>query len=193
MKPRTTVKAKVLLLVVSLIVVFTISALLVKGLQAKELTVGTIEYKITAFTICNSLEDGDTVKLKSGGGSVLEAMEIAACLRKKDVTVKVEKALSAATFLVLAGKEVCFPKEALIGFHSPHSYSPKGLMVMSGINELRDYSRFIGHKMNGWGYNDVEIYAVLGVTMYTPSNDMTMLPYKTMIVLLGDRFIGDCK
>ena len=189
-----TLKARVILLVLFIIVAVTFSALLAgRHAEAKEMTVGTIEFKITAFNICNSLEDGDVVRLFSNGGIVLEAMEIAACIRKKDVTVKVEKASSAATFIVLAGKKICFSDKVIMGFHSPYSFSPKGLMVMAGINSLRDYSRYVGHKMNGWGYTNLEIYSILGLTMITPSNDMAYMHYDNAVVLLGDRYIGECK
>ena len=194
MKPRTEVKARVVLLVLFIILSVTFFALVIsKHAEAKEITVGTIEFKITAFNVCNSLENGDTVKIYSDGGMVLEAMEIAACVRKKDVIVKVVKASSAATFIVLAGHRVCFSNLVAIGFHSPYSFSKKGLMVMAGINELRDYSRYVGNKMYGWGYTNLEIYSILGVTMATPSNDMKFITYNDATTILGDRFIGECK
>ena len=193
MKTARSVRRQVVLLVISLIVSVTLFAFLSKKASAKDLTIGTIEYKITAFNICNSIEDGDNIKVLSGGGNVIEAMEIAACIRKKDVLLEVERAFSAATFIVLAGKKICFSPETPIGFHSPHRYSKKGLMVMAGINELRDYSQFIGHRMKGWGYTDLEIYTVIGITLITPSNDMLVLPYPHIQTILGKRFIGECK
>jgi len=193
MKTVRSVRRQVVLLVIAIVVSVTFFAFLAREVQANDLTIGNIEYKITAFNICNTIEDGDSVKVVSGGGNVIEAMEIAACIRKKDVIIEVERAFSAATFIVLASKKVCFSPLTPIGFHSPHRYSEKGLMVMAGINELRDYSRFVGHRMKGWGYTDLEIYTIIGITLITPSNDMLILPYPYIQTLLGDRFIGECK
>lgn len=165
----------------------------VRPVLAQEIEVKQIVKEQTAKLVCPALEEGGEVVLRSPGGNVGEAMLLTECIREKSVTVKVEEAASAATFLVLAGKRVCFGEKPLIGFHSPYTKGPNGLVYTYGINELRRYSHLIGFNMKKWGYTDLEAYSIIGITLMTHSNDLRFLRPEQVKELLGGRFIGECK
>ena len=163
------------------------------SVYAKDVSIGAIERGITANNVCSVLEDGDKVRILSPGGAVDEALLISNCIRNKEVIVEVETALSAATYLVLAGKKVCFNMLVQMGFHSPYTTDRGGLIVVYGINELRDFANEISHDLFRWNYTSLERYSILGIMLIAPFNDMRYLYYHQLVTLLGDRYIGGCK
>ncbi len=160
--------------------------------QAKDIVVGTIEHGVTANNICPTLEDGDTLTVRSAGGSVSEARKLVACLRKKDVTVRIKAAYSAATFIVLGSNRVCLYPQARVGFHSPHSIDGGGDRVTLGVNELRRYFAMIGQDMLRQGYSTEDTLFIIGLTFMTPSTKMSVIPNGILTNMLKGRFVGVC-
>lgn len=158
---------------------------------SKDMVIGSIEPDVTATNICNSLEEGDSVTLRSGGGSVSEAKKLVSCIRDKNILVKVDYAYSAASFIAFGGKRVCLMPTAAIGVHSPHI--PHGNhRVNLSVTDLRSYFTGLGRMMITQGYSNEDVYFIIGVTFMTAADKMTTLPNKLVVTLLKDRYQGIC-
>ena len=170
----------------------TILALLLIGTpaEAKQITIHDIT---ESSTICTLLEDGDTIVLRSNGGSVRAAWAIVDCIRSKYVNIRVERAFSAATFIVLAGREVCLTRHARLGFHSPYKVNAlTGEMIDLSVQRLRALSRITYYRMLDQGYSKQVALYIIGLTFMTPSESINVLRFDAIKDLLGHRFVGEC-
>ena len=174
------------------IVVCTVSILMILGKQAeaKQITVHNIT---ESTTFCKLLEDGDTVVLRSNGGSVKAAWEMVDCIRSKYVSIRVERAYSAATFLALAGREVCLKSYARLGFHSAYAINLlTGNTVNLSVKKLRSLSRIVYYRMLDQGYSKQTTLYVIGLTFMTPSENISVLRFDEIKEILDHRFTGKC-
>jgi ATP-dependent protease ClpP protease subunit len=158
--------------------------------EAKQITI----HEITeSTTLCTLLEDGDTVVLRSNGGSVQAAWAIVDCIRSKYVNIRVERAFSAATFIALAGREVCITRHARLGFHSPYSVNIlTGEMINLSVQRLRSISRMTYYRMLDQGYSKQVALYIIGLTFMTPSESISVLRFDAIKDILGHRFTGEC-
>jgi hypothetical protein len=178
------------MLVKNILVLILILPLTVSG---KEVVLDVIITKSVAKDICSSLEYKDILKVSSYGGEVLSAVELSLCVRDKNITVSVDHAESAATFVVLAAKKVCFNKNILIGFHSPTSLNKKTEKRESlNTYKMASYVLFMQYFYKEWGYTPRQIAVLLVIVIKTPPSSMTYIGHEESVALFGDRYIGNC-
>jgi hypothetical protein len=143
--------------------------------------------------ICLSLKENDILKISSYGGYTLPAIELSLCVRDKSVTVSIDHAESAATFIVLAAKKVCFNKKVAIGFHSPIFLNKKTREPEDfSISKMSRYVVFMQYFYERWGYTPTQVAALLVMVIKTPPSGMHYLKHEEAVTLLGDRYIGSC-
>ncbi len=161
--------------------------------EAKNITIGLIEYGVTASNVCNTLQDGDVLKLRTQGGSVDEAHKLVECIRNKDVIVQVIEANSAGIFVVFGAKKVCLTKRTEVATHSPYAVWPDGSIMTLTMDQVRASLAHWGKQLIKQGYPPEDVFFLLGITIMTPAEDMTPIRKPTLKRLLGDRYIGECR
>ncbi len=160
--------------------------------EAKNITIGLIEHSVTASNVCNTLQDGDVITLRTQGGSVDEAHTLVECIRDKDVIVKVVKANSAGVFVVFGAKKVCLTKTTEVGTHSPYAIRPDGSIVTLTMNQVRNSLAYWGKQLRKQDYPVEDVFFLLGITIMTPAEDMTIIPKRILKSVLSNRHIGEC-
>lgn len=160
--------------------------------EGKEIYIGDIELDVTAHNVCNALEDGDVVVLRTNGGSVDEGHALVECIRDKDVILKVVKAYSAGVFVVFGAKKVCLATGVSVGTHSPYSVWPNGNIRELSVREVRNSLARWGKNLIKQGYAIEDVFYLLGLTFMTPSEEMSRIRVSTLKRVLGDRYLGNC-
>ena len=160
--------------------------------EAKNITIGLIENGVTASNVCNTLQDGDVITLRTQGGSVDEAHTLVECIRDKDVIVKVVKANSAGVFVVFGAKKVCLTKTTEVGTHSPYAIRPDGSIVTLTMNQVRNSLAYWGKQLRKQDYPVEDVFFLLGITIMTPAEDITIIPKRILKSVLSNRHIGEC-
>ena len=154
-----------------------------------------LEGEIKEALLCDKLEFGDTVIIKSPGGSLRASLFIAGCIRQKNITVKLYYGYSGAAIVTLAANNVCLIlKDSKIGFHTPYYKDEKGLITELTPEDTRSHLRLIIHLMvNKLGYKEDEALAVVGLIALNGPNQMGILEGANLSKLLGKRFKGMCE
>ena len=160
--------------------------------EAKEIRIGLIEYGVTAANVCNAIEDGDLISLRTQGGSVEEAHALADCVRSKDVVVKVLRAYSAGAYVAFSAKKVCLVESSTVGTHTPYSEWPDGSMHQLTMKQVRGILAHWGKRLYQQGYSADDTFFLLGLTFMTDSGSMTTINRGKLISLLGTRYVGHC-
>lgn len=164
--------------------------LLPKAAEAKTIVVEDI---VSSTKFCKEIADGDTVIIRSRGGSVRAAWEMVNCLRAVYVETQIETAYSAATFLALAGKDVCVYKNARLGFHSPYQINPLTYEIINiSAARLRLLAQITYYSMLAHGHTKQTALYVVGLTFLTPSEKLSVIYYDEIVQLLGSRYRGTC-
>lgn len=194
MKMKNSIKVAikvVLSIVLAVLLIILLTPVQGKG-GSKEYKLGPID-KDSNSKICPLIKEGDTLLIDSPGGDVLPAILIAECTSNKNIKIKVKRADSAATFIVLASKNVCLmSSESTLGFHTPMYALPGGKYVEPDLKKLRRFISLTVQYYKEWGYNHYQISAIIGITMYTPSSQISTLAEEDLKRLLKYRLKGIC-
>lgn len=123
--------------------------------------------------ICEQMKTEKVVVIDSNGGLIQEFLNIGQCIDLYKPKVIVKRALSAAGYTMMAGDDICYYKDSMIGYHTPHILNPVTGEIREDIREVRLAMQYINKYLDSWGTDLQIIININWLSMMTPANSMS--------------------